>query len=83
MSGRGPSVGKRCHGNFKSFESDEPISDTIAPMATRTSLRVHEPEAKGKDSNLPAVRPDDMRRHLPGIEPTPVARVMPARVRWR
>jgi 1-acyl-sn-glycerol-3-phosphate acyltransferase len=38
-------------------------------MATRTSLRVHEPETTSDDSRLPAVRPDDMRRHLPGIEP--------------
>ena len=38
-------------------------------MTSRTSLRVHEPETKGEDANLPAVRPDDMRRHLPGIEP--------------
>ena len=38
-------------------------------MPTRTSLRVEEPEATSADSRLPAVRPDDMRRHLPGIEP--------------
>ena len=38
-------------------------------MATRTSLRVHEPEATDADAQLPAVRSDDMRRHLPGIEP--------------
>jgi 1-acyl-sn-glycerol-3-phosphate acyltransferase len=38
-------------------------------MASRTSLRVDEPEATTADSRLPAVRPDDMRRHLPGIEP--------------
>src|SRR5687768_7002302 len=51
--------------------SSTPTSpDTIAPMATRTSLRVHEPEGTAPDgSNLPAVRPDDLRRHLPGIEP--------------
>jgi 1-acyl-sn-glycerol-3-phosphate acyltransferase len=38
-------------------------------MANRTSLRVEEPEAASAESRLPAVRPDDMRRHLPGIEP--------------
>ena len=38
-------------------------------MATRTSLRVSEPEETTADSRLPAVRPDDLRRHLPGIEP--------------
>ena len=39
-------------------------------MATRTSLRVHDAEQPASDgSNLPALRPDDMRRHLPGIEP--------------
>ena len=38
-------------------------------MATRTSLRVAEPEKASDDSRLPAVRRDDLRRHLPGIEP--------------
>ena len=38
-------------------------------MANRTSLRVQEPEATSADSRLPALRPDDLRRHLPGIEP--------------
>jgi 1-acyl-sn-glycerol-3-phosphate acyltransferase len=38
-------------------------------MATRTSLRSDEPEQTTDDSRLPAVRPDDLRRHLPGIEP--------------
>src|SRR5687768_3939516 len=38
-------------------------------MATRTSLRVDEPEQATADSRLPAVRRDDLRRHLPGIEP--------------
>jgi 1-acyl-sn-glycerol-3-phosphate acyltransferase len=38
-------------------------------MASRTSLRVHEPEQPTADSRLPAVRPGDLRRHLPGIEP--------------
>jgi 1-acyl-sn-glycerol-3-phosphate acyltransferase len=38
-------------------------------MATRTSLRVDEPETTTGDSRLPAVRPGDLRRHLPGIEP--------------
>ena len=37
-------------------------------MATRTSLRVHEPEQGTSESRLPAVRQDDLRRHLPGIE---------------
>ena len=38
-------------------------------MPTRTSLRVEEPEETTDDSRLPAVRRDDLRRHLPGIEP--------------
>jgi 1-acyl-sn-glycerol-3-phosphate acyltransferase len=38
-------------------------------MATRTSLRVHDPEPASADARLPAPRPDDLRRHLPGIEP--------------
>jgi 1-acyl-sn-glycerol-3-phosphate acyltransferase len=38
-------------------------------MTTRTSLRVDEPEQATADSRLPAVRRDDLRRHLPGIEP--------------
>jgi 1-acyl-sn-glycerol-3-phosphate acyltransferase len=38
-------------------------------MPSRTSLRVQDPETTGSDSRLPAVRPDDLRRHLPGIEP--------------
>src|SRR5688500_5967845 len=38
-------------------------------MATRTSLRVAEPEQASDDSRLPAIRRDDLRRHLPGIEP--------------
>ena len=38
-------------------------------MPTRTSLRVEEPEQTTADSRLPAVRRDDLRRHLPGIEP--------------
>jgi 1-acyl-sn-glycerol-3-phosphate acyltransferase len=38
-------------------------------MTTRTSLRVEEPEQTTAGSRLPAVRPDDLRRHLPGIEP--------------
>jgi 1-acyl-sn-glycerol-3-phosphate acyltransferase len=38
-------------------------------MPTRTSLRVEEPEQAATDSRLPAVRRDDLRRHLPGIEP--------------
>jgi 1-acyl-sn-glycerol-3-phosphate acyltransferase len=38
-------------------------------MPTRTSLRVEEPEQATDDSRLPAVRRDDLRRHLPGIEP--------------
>src|ERR687891_2325661 len=38
-------------------------------MATRTSLRVDEPEQTTADPHLPAVRRDDLRRHLPGIEP--------------
>ena len=38
-------------------------------MPSRTSLRVHEPEQTTAESRLPAVRPDDLRRHLPGIEP--------------
>jgi 1-acyl-sn-glycerol-3-phosphate acyltransferase len=38
-------------------------------MASRTSLRVDEPERTVEESRLPAVRPDDLRRHLPGIEP--------------
>jgi 1-acyl-sn-glycerol-3-phosphate acyltransferase len=38
-------------------------------MATRTSLRVSEPEQTTDDSRLPAIRRDDLRRHLPGIEP--------------
>jgi 1-acyl-sn-glycerol-3-phosphate acyltransferase len=38
-------------------------------MPTRTSLRVQDPEKTSADSRLPAVRPDDLRRHLPGIEP--------------
>jgi 1-acyl-sn-glycerol-3-phosphate acyltransferase len=38
-------------------------------MATRTSLRVSEPEHTDDDSRLPAIRRDDLRRHLPGIEP--------------
>ena len=38
-------------------------------MATRTSLRVSEPEQTSDDSRLPAIRRDDLRRHLPGIEP--------------
>ena len=38
-------------------------------MATRTSLRVEEPEVTTDDSRLPAVRPEGLRRHLPGIEP--------------
>jgi 1-acyl-sn-glycerol-3-phosphate acyltransferase len=38
-------------------------------MASRTSLRVDEPEQATADSRLPAIRRDDLRRHLPGIEP--------------
>jgi 1-acyl-sn-glycerol-3-phosphate acyltransferase len=38
-------------------------------MATRTSLRVSEPEQTTDGAQLPAVRRDDLRRHLPGIEP--------------
>ena len=38
-------------------------------MTTRTSLRVDEPEETTDDSRLPAIRRDDLRRHLPGIEP--------------
>ena len=38
-------------------------------MPTRTSLRVEEPEQVTDDSRLPALRRDDLRRHLPGIEP--------------
>jgi len=38
-------------------------------MTTRTSLRVQEPTPETGDSRLPAVRPDELRRHLPGIEP--------------
>jgi 1-acyl-sn-glycerol-3-phosphate acyltransferase len=38
-------------------------------MATRTSLRIDEPEQATDGSRLPAVRRDDLRRHLPGIEP--------------
>jgi 1-acyl-sn-glycerol-3-phosphate acyltransferase len=38
-------------------------------MATRTSLRIDEPEQTADESRLPAVRRDDLRRHLPGIEP--------------
>ena len=38
-------------------------------MVTRTSLRVDEPEQTTADSRLPAIRRDDLRRHLPGIEP--------------
>jgi len=38
-------------------------------MPTRTSLRVEEPEETTDGSRLPAVRRDDLRRHLPGIEP--------------
>ena len=38
-------------------------------MTTRTSLRVTEPEQTSDDSRLPAIRRDDLRRHLPGIEP--------------
>jgi 1-acyl-sn-glycerol-3-phosphate acyltransferase len=38
-------------------------------MPTRTSLRVAEPEQASDDSRLPALRRDDLRRHLPGIEP--------------
>ena len=38
-------------------------------MATRTSLRVSEPDETAAESPLPAVRRDDLRRHLPGIEP--------------
>ena len=38
-------------------------------MVPRTSLRLEEPEQTTDDSRLPAVRPDDLRRHLPGIEP--------------
>ncbi|MGH2838145.1 MAG: 1-acyl-sn-glycerol-3-phosphate acyltransferase [Thermoleophilaceae bacterium] len=38
-------------------------------MPTRTSLRLEEPEQMTDDSRLPAVRRDDLRRHLPGIEP--------------
>ncbi len=38
-------------------------------MPTRTSLRVEEPDQTTPDSRLPAVRRDDLRRHLPGIEP--------------
>ena len=37
-------------------------------MPTRTSLRVEEPEQTTEESRLP-VRRDDLRRHLPGIEP--------------
>ncbi|HYH59685.1 MAG TPA: 1-acyl-sn-glycerol-3-phosphate acyltransferase [Thermoleophilaceae bacterium] len=37
-------------------------------MPTRTSLRVDEPDQTTGDERLP-VRRDDMRRHLPGIEP--------------
>jgi 1-acyl-sn-glycerol-3-phosphate acyltransferase len=38
-------------------------------MPTRTSLRIDEPEQATDDSRLPAIRRDDLRRHLPGIEP--------------
>jgi 1-acyl-sn-glycerol-3-phosphate acyltransferase len=38
-------------------------------MPTRTSLRVEEPEQATTDSRLPAIRRDDFRRYLPGIEP--------------
>ena len=38
-------------------------------MAPRTSLRVHDPEPGTTDAQLPAVRSDDLRGHLPGIEP--------------
>jgi 1-acyl-sn-glycerol-3-phosphate acyltransferase len=38
-------------------------------MPARTSLRVEEPEQTTDGSRLPAVRRDDLRRHLPGIEP--------------
>jgi 1-acyl-sn-glycerol-3-phosphate acyltransferase len=38
-------------------------------MTTRTSLRIEEPEPTTDDSRLPALRRDDLRRHLPGIEP--------------
>ena len=38
-------------------------------MVTRTSLRIDEPEHATDGSRLPALRRDDLRRHLPGIEP--------------
>jgi 1-acyl-sn-glycerol-3-phosphate acyltransferase len=38
-------------------------------MPTRTSLRIDEPEQQEGGARLPAVRRDDLRRHLPGIEP--------------
>jgi 1-acyl-sn-glycerol-3-phosphate acyltransferase len=38
-------------------------------MATRTSLRVTEPDQAPDEAHLPAIRRDDLRRHLPGIEP--------------
>jgi 1-acyl-sn-glycerol-3-phosphate acyltransferase len=38
-------------------------------MPTRTSLRIDEPEQQEDGTRLPAVRRDDLRRHLPGIEP--------------
>jgi 1-acyl-sn-glycerol-3-phosphate acyltransferase len=38
-------------------------------MPARTSLRVSEPEETTSDSRLPALRRDDLRRYLPGIEP--------------
>jgi 1-acyl-sn-glycerol-3-phosphate acyltransferase len=38
-------------------------------MANRTSLRVEEHETPVDEAHLPAVRRDDLRRHLPGIEP--------------
>src|SRR5437764_4913646 len=41
------------------------------PDATRTSLRVQEPEVAdlGARTTLPARRSDDLRPHLPGVEP--------------
>ena len=41
------------------------------PDATRTSLRVQEPEVSdlGARTTLPARRSDDLRPHLPGVEP--------------
>src|SRR5438094_5400629 len=41
------------------------------PEAARTSLRVKEPEVAdlGTRPGLPAIRDDDLRRYLPGVEP--------------